>query len=152
MSDCIYLPNKPEANGYVRVGRKQEGRERMAHRRAYVEAYGPIPEGFTVDHECHNRDETCPGGPSCKHRACVNPEHLRAVPTGTNILASPTHPAAINAAKTGCPSGHAYTEQNTYYGPKGDRQCRMCKLIWRQEQIRRKRAVEWGLADVGVIR
>lgn len=36
----------------------------MAHRFAYEEVVGPIPEGHQLDHTCHNR-------------ACVNPGHLR---------------------------------------------------------------------------
>ena len=39
-----------------------------------------------------------------------------------------------------CPSGHPYSEENTYIGPKhGDRQCRECKRIWDRENRRRKR-------------
>lgn len=150
MSKCVYLPNKPESNGYVRVGRARPGRERSAHRAAFVEAYGAIPENYVVNHICHDEDLTCAGGNTCKHRACVNPEHLEAVPSRENILSSHSHPAAKNSHKTHCPSGHEYTEANTYTTPtKGDRQCRMCKLIWRQLDIRRRKALEWGLGDVG---
>lgn len=148
MSECVFLPNKPEKNGYVRVGRGGPGKERSAHRAAYAAAYGPIPEGYTVDHECHNNDPDCPGGP-CKHRACVNPEHLVAKLSGDNTRAGRT-PAAQNAAKTHCSQGHEFTPGNTYLGPvKGDRQCRMCKLLDHQRRFAARKAREWGLADVG---
>ena len=43
-----------------------QGRNRYAHRYSYALANGPIPEGLSIDHICHN-----PG--------CVRPDHLRAV-------------------------------------------------------------------------
>jgi len=43
----------------------------IAHRFAYAEVKGSIPEGFQLDHVCHNR-------------ACVNPEHLRPVTNKQN--------------------------------------------------------------------
>lgn len=57
-TDCIIHPNKPERSGYVRAGRGK-----YAHRLAYEQAHGPIPEGMEVRHRC----DTPP---------CVNPEHL----------------------------------------------------------------------------
>lgn len=41
-----------------------DGRNRVAHRVSYEWHYGPIPEGFEVDHMCFSR-------------ACVAPTHLR---------------------------------------------------------------------------
>lgn len=55
-----------------------------AHRYSYELNIGPIPDGLTIDHTCHNMDYSCPGG-KCAHRLCVNPAHLEAVTTGENV-------------------------------------------------------------------
>lgn len=50
-----------------------------AHRWAYTQFVGPIPEGLVIDHTCHTADSACTGGDLCSHRSCVNPEHLQAI-------------------------------------------------------------------------
>ncbi|HBH59473.1 MAG TPA: hypothetical protein DEP82_14495 [Arthrobacter bacterium] len=62
-------------------GRRNEG----VHRYTYRECVGEIPAGYDVDHACHNEDKSCPGGEDCVHRACCNPEHLRAATRGDNL-------------------------------------------------------------------
>lgn len=42
-----------------------------AHRFAYIERFGPVPDGMVVDHKCHNT-------------RCVNPDHLQAVSVAEN--------------------------------------------------------------------
>lgn len=92
---------------------------RMAHRVAYEEAYGPIPEGMTIDHVCHNADLSCKGGATCPHRACINPQHLEAVPIAENI-------GRIRGRKTHCPQGHPYDEANTILQEGKYKSCRTC--------------------------
>jgi hypothetical protein len=43
-----------------------------AHRFAYFESFGAIPEGMFIDHKCHNS-------------GCVNPDHLRAATPKQNV-------------------------------------------------------------------
>lgn len=112
-----------------------EQRQCRAHRFAYEVFVGPIPEGFTIDHECHNADESCPGGRGCLHRRCVNPLHLATKSIEDNMNASPN--ACAN--RTHCPKGHEYTPENTYVAPSGFRSCRTCYRARKVEMRRRRR-------------
>ena|SRR5215469_4130317 len=95
---------------------------RLATRLVYELTYGEIPTGMKLDHTCHNRDRSCLGGP-CPHRACCNPGHLEPVTQLENVRRSHRH----NGAKTHCPQGHEYTEENTYRGQDGSRKCASCR-------------------------
>ena len=84
-----------------------------AHRWFYTILVGPIPDGLEVDHLCFNG-------------LCVNPLHLEAVTAQEN---------SVRAAQriTHCPSGHAYTPENTRWEtprngrrPGRSRHCRTC--------------------------
>lgn len=88
------------------------GKQSRVHRVAYEIAKGPIPEGLVIDHLCRNR-------------LCVNPDHLEAVTSRTNILRGVGR-AAKNAAKTHCKHGHPFDEANTMKVPRG-RACRACR-------------------------
>lgn len=108
------------------------GKPVYVHRLAYETWIGSIPEGFTVDHQCHNVSRDCRGGPSCLHRRCVNPEHLEAVTHKTN-LARGKAPAAI-AVRTGmCKRGHPFTTSSTQIKKNGARQCKICQAEWYQQ-------------------
>ena len=60
MSTCI-LAKGYLTNGYATAWRNNK--KYLAHRLAYIDAYGPIPNGMVVRHLCHVRN-------------CVNPDHL----------------------------------------------------------------------------
>lgn len=64
---CWIWAGHIDPQGYGRYGAK------YAHRHAYAVHHSPkpIPEGYQIDHMCHNR-------------ACINPEHLRAVTNKQN--------------------------------------------------------------------
>lgn len=88
----------------------------MSHRWIFEYHGGHIPEGHDIDHLCRNR-------------ACVHPDHLEPVTRAENIRRA----AAI---KTHCPSGHAYTPENTYVRPGTvHRKCRTCA---RERDIERR--------------
>jgi hypothetical protein len=89
-----------------------------AHRFAYELVVGPIPVGMQLDH-------------LCRVRHCVRPDHLEPVSCRTNLLRGQTL-AAANAAKTHCPKGHPYDEENTRFVRLG-RQCKECSRDnWRR--------------------
>ena len=91
------------------------GKAVRSHRHAYATLVGPIGEGLQVDH-------------LCRVTLCVNPAHLEPVTGKVNTMRGET-PAAINAAKSHCPKGHAYDDENTYQRPDGvhRRECKECK-------------------------
>lgn len=101
------------------------GRQRPAHCYAWEVKNGPVPYGTEIDHLCRNR-------------ACVNPDHLEAVPHRENILRG-VGPIVVNATKTHCVHGHEFTPENTMTYRRGNslrRYCRTCRRrlqrIWRQ--------------------
>lgn len=88
----------------------------LTHRVAWVKENGFIPEGMTVDHECHNK-------------VCCNPAHLR---LKTNVDNATDNG---QSSKTHCPQGHPYAGVNLYTYPNGHRACRACH---RENQQRQK--------------
>lgn len=90
-----------------------DNRKAYAHRWAWEQANGPIPEGFHLDHLCRNT-------------ICVNPEHLEPVPPAVNLLRGISSPAD-NARKVLCKRGHPLSGENLYVTPStGYRHCRAC--------------------------
>jgi hypothetical protein len=97
-------------------------REVAAHRFAYEQAIGPIPDSLDIDHVCHSSDAICPGGWTCPHRLCVNPAHLEAVTHRENILRGRNH-IADQMRKTHCIRGHPLPEKRD---KRGQRVCNRC--------------------------
>ncbi len=85
-----------------------------AHRWAYEQARGAIPDGMHLDHLCRNT-------------LCVNPDHLQAVTARENLRRGVGF-AGTNARKTRCPAGHPYSGDNVYIRPaSGSRVCVTCR-------------------------
>lgn len=103
--------------GVAKYGRSST----TAHRVAWINAYGPIPDGLVIDHLCRNK-------------RCVNLDHLEAVTPLVNLR------RAIGPVKTHCPKGHPLEGDNLYLqmvrGEVLGRSCRTC----RNERSRRRYA------------
>lgn len=77
------LWTNPEGYGYTKP--RGSRKNILAHRLYFMQARGFLPEG-PLDHLCHTYDQSCPGGRDCRHRRCVNPDHLAIVTAGENVL------------------------------------------------------------------
>src|SRR5688500_14802095 len=90
--------------GYGRVGLLG------AHVVAWVEEYGPVPEGFVVDH-------------LCRRRACRALHHLEAVTQRENLL---RRSLAYRLRRKLCAKGHDMQTQRIVIGDTGGVLCRLC--------------------------
>lgn len=122
--ECWHWRASVTKDGYA--GFRYRDRTRPAHRFAYEELHGSIPTGLVIDHNCHNLDASCVGGPACLHRRCVNPAHLRAVSQAINLGSSRLTVNFASTAVTHCPKGHPYSGDNLAHDG-ADRCCRTCK-------------------------
>lgn len=113
-SDCWLWQGRLDKRGYGRLA-DHNGQMQMAHRWAYENFVGAIPEGLILDH-------------LCKTPNCVNPKHLEPVTYRQNTIErGVTNAAFINSQKTHCIRGHSLENsyiQNTKYGKQ--RICREC--------------------------
>lgn len=117
---CWLYTGAKEKSGY---GKFSIGRVTvLAHCYAFECVRGVIPKGLTLDHKC-------------RLEGCVRPSHLEPVTIRINLLRGNTLQAA-NVAKTHCPKGHPYDEQNTYRVKDGSRMCRECG----RQRVRARRA------------
>ena len=145
-SGCWIWTGSRTGDGYGQF--RLDGRTTMAYRAAYLLYVGPVGDGLDIDHLCRN--------PSC-----VNPEHLEPVSHAENVRRG-----LRGALTTHCPSGHAYTDENTYITPEGRRKCRGCNRArskanyrsrppkrknltaeQRSERARKAAVARWGQKD-----
>lgn len=113
MTDCIEWQGPTIETHGNRYGRLPGKHMILAHRVAYEQAYGKIPESLVIDHLCRNG-------------LCVNPYHLEAVDNITNVMRGEGAPAR-NARKTHCYKGHEFTPDNTHISPQNRRICKTCR-------------------------
>lgn len=135
--DCVRGEGKPhQATGYLRKNR--EGVGYYAHRLAYMDAYGAIPEGLQIHHACDNK-------------LCINPKHLQALTKAEHqVIHSRPKAAEYYANLTRCRYGHPLDGRN-----KVQRFCITChkkrnRVYHNHPAVKVKRAVmnrEWKLVN-----
>jgi len=86
-----------------------------AHRWAWEDRHGPIPEGLVVDH-------------LCRVRRCVNPAHMELVTSSENAWRGHWKDVDL-PRRTHCIRGHEFNEENTRITRSGKRRCRLCERI-----------------------
>jgi hypothetical protein len=97
-----------------------EGRMWGAHRWAWMQKHGPVPEGFELDHF------------ACDKPGCVNPDHVRPVKHRENTLRGDTVPAR-HLAKTACPRC-----KQPYDSHDSGRRCTRCRNEGQRRRYRER--------------
>lgn len=122
---CHMWPGAKNSKGYGSITLPGTGQTILVHRLALLIRDGAIPAGHVADHTCHD-PRTCTGGTACRHRLCVNPEHLEPVTVAENSRRG----AQQNRAT--CKRGHLLGFR--VRRGKAVRCCRRCEAIDRQER------------------
>lgn len=137
--DCVPWTGRINEHGYGTIG------VHLAHRRVWEQANGPIPEGLTLDHRCHD-PRVCTLGRECPHRRCVNLDHLELCTPADNKARGGI--GWYQKAKSACPKGHPYEGDNLLVS-SGKRHCRTCRRVQlqaRRDEAKRRRCAEAGHA------
>lgn len=108
-SDCIVWRGAQNSKGYGCIG--IDGASRLAHRVAWEDTNGPIPEGLTIDH-------------LCRVRCCVNVAHMELVTAAEN---KSRRPQSLRVGGE-CRHGHRIESDRDLYRRKtGVVECRACR-------------------------
>lgn len=118
LSDCWLWVGSLGSSGYGQFKGKP------AHRFAYTEMRGPIPDGLVLDH-------------LCREEVCVNPWHLEPVTVHENTMRG-FGPAPDLRRRSACKNGHPLEGDNLRIRPDGSRKCLACHREWQRAYVKRK--------------
>lgn len=111
------------SHGYAQVGWSDGTKmcNTLCHIVAWIATNGPIPDGLTVDHTCHNKK-------------CVNVEHMRLLTNFENARRTNGRDWPLGQCVNGHSNSHLYRE------PAGRVRCYECKKIWWARSNAKKKA------------
>lgn len=117
--DCLLWTGAVAGKPGRKYGCAWMGEPIKAHRFSFLVWNGALDDTLMV---CHR----------CDRPLCVNPEHLYQGTNTDNVRDAVERGRHRNGEsdKTHCPSGHPYSDENTYRY-KNQRQCRICRDIHR---------------------
>lgn len=120
------LKATPNRNGYYKVGLYRNGKAdrhvKYIHRLVAEVFLGVCPDGLVVRHGDGNKAHNAVDNLSYGTHKDNYDDAVRHGTRGND--AGPI--GAWQSAKTHCPKGHEYTEENIYWSKRGWRNCRIC--------------------------
>ena len=129
---CKLWPRTDRLGYGVRKARRLGFTTVLRHVQAWVEANGPVPEGLEIHHRC-------------RVKACYEAEHLQALTHAENCAEDP--PFVVAVWRTGrCQRDHVLNEETIYVSPRGQRRCKVCRLLIQREYHARRRAESFALS------
>lgn len=129
LGPCILFTGCDNGNGYGQFA--WDGHNGYAHRFAWEQVHGPIPEGMTVDH-------------LCMVRMCVNVEHMELVDGVTNYL------RGVAARKVCNNKLHELTEDNIIINERGSRLCKACLTVTKRRNGHKRTNIYKGIPNRSV--
>lgn len=138
---CWHHPSKPGSKGYaVTKFGWPVSKSILIHRLSWMYYKGDIPEDMVLDHLCHD-PATCAGGDTCKHRRCVNPNHLQLVSAADNSKKT----VRLLKYKTHCKRGHLLEGNTVQYKSRNTMYCLTCRREQGKLKMREYRAAKAGV-------
>jgi hypothetical protein len=113
-------------HGLFNLGADNDRRPVRAHRFAYENLVGEIPDGLALDHLCRNP-------------RCVNPDHLEPVTHAENVRRGYAPNMLLNRLQV-CAEGHdTRLDNSVYIARNGRRSCKICAGRRQREYLDRKK-------------